>query len=93
MEIIKEINRFEELYDNSWSGALDTLKDIIDAGKTDELMELLEDTFYGETPTETEVNDFLWFEREYIYESLGLDENGELPSDDDDEDDEDDDEE
>lgn len=92
MEIIKEINRFEELYSNSWSGALDTLKDIIDAGKEDELMELLEDTFYGETPTETEVNDFLWFEREYIYESLGLDENGELPSDDDDDEDDDEDE-
>lgn len=84
MEIIKEINRFEELYDNSWSGALDTLKGIIDARKEDELMKLLEETFYGETPTETEVNDFLWFERDFIYESLGLDENGELPSDDDD---------
>lgn len=88
MEIIKEVNRFEELYDNSWSGALDTLKDIIDARKEEELMELLEETFYGETPTETEVNDFLWFERDFIYESLGLDENGELPSDEDDDDDE-----
>lgn len=86
MEIIKEINDFYALMENSWSGAIDTLKDIIDAGKEDELMELLEETFYGETPTETQVNDFLWFEREYIYESLGLNENGELPSDDDDDD-------
>lgn len=84
MEIIKEINDFYALMENSWSGAIDTLKDVEEAGKQDELMELLEETFYGEIPTETEVNDFLWFERDFIYESLGLDENGELPSDDDD---------
>lgn len=63
---------------NSWSGALDTLKDIEEADKEDELMYLLEEIFNGDIPTETEVNDFLWFERDYIYESLGLDENGRL---------------
>lgn len=61
---------------NSWSGALDTLKDIEEADKEDELMYLLEEIFTDTIPTETEVNDFLWFERDYIYESLGLDENG-----------------
>ena len=61
---------------NSWSGALDTLKDIEEADKEDELMYLLEEIFTDTIPTETEVNDFLWFERNYIYESLGLDENG-----------------
>ena len=61
---------------NSWSGALDTLKDIEEADKEDELMYLLEEVFTDTIPTETEVNDFLWFERDYIYESLGLDENG-----------------
>lgn len=64
---------------NSWSGALDTLKDIEEADKEDELMYLLEEVVFADTiPTETEVNDFLWFERDYIYESLGLDENGRL---------------
>lgn len=85
MEIIKEINDFYALMENSWSGAIDTLKDVEEAGKQEELMELLEETFYGETPTETQVNDFLWFDRDYIYESLGLDENGELPKEDDEE--------
>ena len=61
---------------NSWSGALDTLKDIEEADKEDELMYLLEEIFTDTIPTETEVNDFLWFERDYIYENLGLDENG-----------------
>ena len=41
-------------------------------------MYLLEEIFSGEIPTETEVNDFLWFERDDIYENLGLDENGRL---------------
>ena len=70
---------YRTLKNNSWSGALDTLKDIEEADKEDELMYLLEEVvFVDTTPTETEVNDFLWFERDYIYESLGLDENGRL---------------
>ena len=73
-----EMDDFRTLKNNSWSGALDTLKDIEEADKEDELMYLLEDIFYDTTPTETEVNDFLWFERDSIYESLGLDENGRL---------------
>lgn len=69
---------YRTLKNNSWSGALDTLKDIEEADKEDELMYLLEEIFADTTPTETEVNDFLWFERDYVYESLGLDENGRL---------------
>ena len=71
-----EMDDFRTLKNNSWSGALDTLKDIEEADKEDELMYLLEEVFADIIPTETEVNDFLWFERDYIYESLGLDENG-----------------
>ena len=69
---------YRTLKNNSWSGALDTLKDIEEADKEDELMYLLEEIFTDTIPTETEVNDFLWFDRDYIYESLGLDENGRL---------------
>lgn len=81
MEVKKEISNFWELKENSWSGALDTLKDIANADKEDELMQLLEEVFADrETPTETEVNDLLWFEREFIYENVGLNKNGELPT-------------
>ena len=69
---------YRTLKNNSWSGALDTLKDIEEADREDELMYFLEEIFADTIPTETEVNDFLWFERDYIYESLGLDENGRL---------------
>ena len=81
MEVKKEITSFWELKENSWSGALDTLKDIENADKEDELMQLLEEVYADrETPTETEVNDLLWFEREFIYENVGLNKNGELPT-------------
>lgn len=75
---IKKDFGFEELKDNSWSGAVDTLDDIEKAGKEDELMELLEQVFFDEIPTDTEVNDYLWFERDEIYSNLGLNENREL---------------
>ena len=78
MEIRKEINGFYELADMVWSGATDTIADIQNANKEDEFMNLLESVFCDEVPTDTEVNDFIWFERDYIYESLGLTENGEL---------------
>lgn len=86
MKIIREVTDFCELKNNSWSGAVDTLNDIEKAGKEEELMNFLEETFAcGNIPTETDVNDFLWFEREYIYDFLGLDENGELKKDDEEE--------
>ena len=78
MEIKKEINGFYELADMVWSGAVDTIADIQNANKETEFMNFLEEVFCDEIPTDTEVNDFIWFERDYIYESLGLTENGEL---------------
>lgn len=81
MEIKKEINGFNELADMVWSGAMDTIADIQNANKETEFMNFLEAVFCDEIPTDTEVNDFIWFERNYIYENLGLTENGELPED------------
>ena len=40
-------------------------------------MNFLEDIFYENIPTATEVNDVLWFEPEMIYESLGITEEDE----------------
>lgn len=82
MQMIVERNDFWSLYDNSWSGAIDTLNDIKNADKEDEFMDYLEMVFERETPTDGEVNDFIWFNREMIYEELGLNENGELVDDD-----------
>ena len=79
MEIRKEINDFYELADMVWSGAVDTIADIQNANKETEFMNFLEAVFCDEVPTDTEVNDFIWHDRDYIYENLGLTENGELP--------------
>lgn len=81
MEIRKEINGFYELADMVWSGAVDTMASIQDADKENEFMDFLEMIFCDDVPTDTAVNDFIWFERDYIYEHIGLTEDGELPED------------
>ena len=74
MEIRKEINGFNELADMVWSGAVDTIEDIQNANKENEFMDFLEMIFMDreEPPIDTNVNDFIWFERDYIYENIGL---------------------
>ena len=79
----KELD-FADLTNECWSGAIDTLNTISEKDKEDELMYLLSEIFI-EIPDFTEINDFLWFEDEYIFETLGI------KTDDDDEDEEDDD--
>ena len=70
---------FYKLYDILWSGALQTLEDIEKASKDEEFMEYLDEVFGMDDEIEdTYLNDYIWFERDYIYESLGLNENGEL---------------
>lgn len=73
---------FSRLYDNSWSGALQTLDDIANADLKEEFMDYLEGLFGDEEVEDTTLNDYIWFERDEIYEALGLDENGELPKED-----------
>ena len=80
MQVTKDIDTFDELYRNSWSGAVDTLNDIQNADKEEELMQHLEEVFFDSTPSETDVNDYLWHDRSSVYSALGLNENGEIPS-------------
>lgn len=71
---IKQDMDFNDLMNNCWSGAIDTLKTIEEHGKEDELMAHLEEQWFNEVPTMTEVNDYLWFEDEAIFEVLGISE-------------------
>ena len=57
----------------AWSGAVDTLDRVREAGKCDELESILED-LYPEGMSETELNDLLWFEPETVFEWLGIEE-------------------
>lgn len=92
MLVVKTINEYDKndfynLFENSWSGAKDTLEDIIKAEKEEEFMQYLDEVFGADDEVEdTTINDFIWFERDTIYNALGLDENGEIPKDDEEED-------
>ena len=57
----------------AWSGAKDTLNKLIELDKCDELEFILDD-LYPNGLTETELNDLLWFDDEWIYETLGIEE-------------------
>lgn len=57
----------------AWSGAVDTLDRVKEAGKCDELESILED-LYPDGMSETELNDLLWFEPETVFEWLGIEE-------------------
>lgn len=63
---------FNDLMDNCWGDAEETLKVIEENGKEDAFMELLEMIFTDTEPTLTEVNDFLRFNDDYIYDTLGI---------------------
>lgn len=56
----------------AWSGAIDTLDRIKEEGKIKELEFLMQDIFCNKTPTKSEINDFLWFDDDFIYESLRI---------------------
>ena len=69
MEIKKEMSLREF---EAWSGGAANLKRIIELDKVEEVESYLQDMFYSEVPTETQVNDVLWFEIDYILDLLGL---------------------
>ena len=79
IEVKKELN-FENIKEMAWSGAVYTINIIDDNGKGNEFMQLLTEIF-TETPTDTDINDFLWHDSDYILDTLGItddeEENGE----------------
>ena len=69
---IKKEYDFNDLKNNSWSGAINTINTIEEHNKENALMELLEELFFETIPDETQINDFLWFDSDYIFETLGI---------------------
>lgn len=68
MKIImeKSLENFE-----AWSGAIDTKNKIVESSKCEEFDALIEE-LYPEGLTETELNDLLWFESDWLFESLDI---------------------
>lgn len=71
MRVAKELD-FWRLQEESWE-CDDVLDAIADADKEDALMDLLEEVFYDNVPTMTEVNDLLRFDSDWVLETLGID--------------------
>ena len=57
---------------STWSGATDTKQTILDANKGEEFDNMIEE-LYPDGLSETQLNDLLWFEEDWIYETLGID--------------------
>ena len=71
MEYKVEINSLENF--KAWSGGLETLNTVRERGGDDTLTVICEDIFSGDIPTETTINDWLWFDSDFIYQALGYD--------------------
>lgn len=69
MQFKKDFNEFEP-----WGQAREIYERIEEEGKLDVLESLLEETFMSELPTETQINDLLAYDWEWVYESLGIEE-------------------
>ena len=69
---MKVINNDLRLVDfDAWSGAIETKETIIENGKALEF-EYLVDELFPDGLTKTELNDFLWFDDEFIFEQLNI---------------------
>lgn len=71
MEIKQDMD-FGDLENLCWGQARMILDEISDAGKEDALMSYLEDIFYKDIPTLTEVNDILAYDWENVYKDIGM---------------------
>jgi hypothetical protein len=56
---------------DAWSGAKETKERIINEGKERDFENLI-DELYPDGLTDTELNDLLWFEEDWIFESIGI---------------------
>ena len=61
----------------AWSGAKETQQRIIDENKETEFDQLIEE-LYPDGIDETQLNDILWFEDDWIFEQLGISDEEEL---------------
>ncbi len=68
MYIKREMN-WNDIKENSWSGAVPVCEEIEKQGREDEAMSLIAEVFYSEVPDETLVNDFIQF---YLADMLHL---------------------
>ena len=72
MKVIKEYDSAEEFL--FWGGARSIYDRLAELGLTEKLWYCIEQNFADcETPTETQINDFVWFENDVIKDFIGFD--------------------
>lgn len=72
MKVTYELENIDSF--KAWSGAVQTVNTIVENGKQDEFMFILDDIFPNGC-TETELNDFLWFDDDFIFSALDIKQN------------------
>ena len=55
----------------AWSGAISTKERIISEGKSEDFDYLI-DELYPNGLSETQLNDILWFESDWVFKNLGI---------------------
>lgn len=71
VEIKTELTNLKHF--DAWSGAKETQELIIDNDKEEEFIQLIEE-LYPDGLTDTQLNDILWFEIDWIKEQLDIEE-------------------
>lgn len=62
-----DINEFE-----FWGGGLDTFTELQEHVTLEQIQYHIENHFSDEIPTDTDINDYLWYERDEIFSELGI---------------------
>jgi hypothetical protein len=68
---MKTFNETNLVNFNAWSGAVETKERIINEGKAKDFDNLI-DELYPDGLSETHLNDLLWFEEDWLFEHLGI---------------------
>ena len=68
------VNNFQELKNESWSGAIARLDEIEEQGKEEEFLDLVNELISSSENvwTDTQLNDFIWFDDEWYFQELGM---------------------
>lgn len=70
VKVSDEMN-WNEVFKTAWSGARYAAERLQEEGKGEEFVDLIEE-LYPDGIDRTVLNDIMWFDRDWIYESLGM---------------------
>lgn len=71
MITVSEEMSWHDVYDSAWSGARNAADRLQDEGKEEAFVNLIEE-IYPDGIDRTALNDLMWFNSDWIYESLGM---------------------